>query len=116
MSYKGYEVGEGCADFVVAASLVVEVKAVQQLLGVHSAQVISYLKAGGYQLGLLLNFREAVMRRGVQRVVWSQSRLQSQHDAGHVKERQIAYCGLVVPGCDAPEAFEVMEEDLDAIA
>jgi len=116
VSYKGYQVGEGRADFVIAESLVVEVKAVQQLLGVHSAQVISYLKAGDYHLGLLLNFREAVMRHGVKRVVWNPSRLQNEHNAGHVKERQVAYRGLIVAGCDAPETFEAVEEDLDAIA
>ena len=60
--YEGREVGEGRADFVVGRALVVEIKAVQGLSDVHAAQVISYLKAGDFRLGLLLNFREAAMR------------------------------------------------------
>ena len=116
VSYKGYEVGEGRADFVVGESLVVEVKAVRQLMGAHSAQVISYLKAGSFHLGLLLNFRDAVMRRGVKRVIWSPLELEGEHRADHVQERQVAYRGLVIAGRDASEAFEGMEEDLDAIA
>jgi len=116
VSYKGCQVGEGRADFVVADSLVVEIKAVRQLLDVHSAQVISYLKAGDFRLGLLLNFREAIMRRGVRRVVWSRSQLDGEHGAGHVQEGHVAYCRLVVAGRDAAETFETVEEDLDAIA
>lgn len=114
--YKDREVGEGRADFVVGRALVVEIKAVQGLSDVHAAQVISYLKAGDFQLGLLLNFREAAMRRGVKRVVLSQTDLRSEHSAGYVKERQVAYGGLVVASGDPSKPFEVMEEDLDAIA
>jgi len=116
VSYKGHVVGEGRADFVVGESLVVEIKAVRQLTDVHTAQVISYLKAGDFHLGLLLNFREAVLRRGVKRVVWRPSCLQADHRATHVQERKVAYRGLVVAGCDAPETLEGVEEDLDAIA
>lgn len=114
--YKDREVGEGRADFVVGQTLVVEIKAVQALSDVHTAQVISYLKAGDFHLGLLLNFREASMQRGVKRVVWSQTGLRGEHSAGYVKERQVAYGGLVVSCRDAPKPFEVVEEDLDAIA
>jgi GxxExxY protein len=47
----------------------VELKAVEKLLPVHKAQVISYLKVSGCQLGLLINFDERTLREGVQRVV-----------------------------------------------
>lgn len=116
VTYKGYKIGRGYADFVIDEALVVEVKAVQQLLSVHSAQVISYLKAGGFHLGLLLNFRESVMRRGVKRVVWSRGYLEGEQRAAYVKERQVAYGGLVVARCNPPETFETVEEDLDAVA
>jgi GxxExxY protein len=70
--YKGQSVGFGRPDFIVDKLLVVEIKAVSQLATVHQAQVISYLKALGTELGLLLNFRGATMRSGVKRVVWGQ--------------------------------------------
>lgn len=69
VSYKGHHVGEGRADFVVISSLVVELKAADRLLPVHLAQVLSYLKATGCCLGLLINFHEALLRKGIKRVV-----------------------------------------------
>jgi len=67
--YKGQTVGEGRIDFLVDGRLVVELKAVEKLLPVHKAQVISYLKATGCQLGLLINFNENLLRNGIQRIV-----------------------------------------------
>jgi GxxExxY protein len=51
--------------------LIIELKAAEKLLPVHHAQVISYLKATGCRLGLLINFHESVLRLGVRRVVLS---------------------------------------------
>jgi len=116
VSYKGRPVGEGRADFIVDGALVVEIKASRILADAHSAQVISYLKAGGYPLGLLLNFREAVMRRGVKRVVWARPALKPQGKAGHVQECHVAYGGLVVPRCNSPKSFQAVKEDLHAIS
>lgn len=69
VSYKGHRIGEGRTDFVVEGSLIVELKAAERLLPVHQAQVLSYLKATGCQLGLLINFHEGLLRNGVKRVV-----------------------------------------------
>ena len=69
VNYKGRQVGQGKVDFVVGGKLIVELKAVDKLLPVHKAQVISYLKVSGCQLGLLINFDERTLREGVQRVV-----------------------------------------------
>ncbi len=69
--YKGHEVGSGVIDLLVGERLVVELKTVDMLLPVHSAQVISYLKAIRSQLGLLLNFKVPVMKDGTKRVVLS---------------------------------------------
>ena len=69
--YKGHLVGEGRIDLLVDDGLVVEVKAVETLLPVHRAQVVSYLRATGRPLGLLLNFRAAQMRDGIERVIWT---------------------------------------------
>jgi len=69
VTYKGRQVGQGKVDFLVGGMLVVELKAVEKLLPLHKAQVISYLKASGCQLGLLVNFDERTLREGIQRVV-----------------------------------------------
>lgn len=69
--YKGVQVGEGRIDLLVGGRLVVEIKTVDALIPVHRAQVISYLKALGQPLGLLLNFRAALLRDGLERVVYT---------------------------------------------
>jgi GxxExxY protein len=58
-------------DLVVGDSVVVEVKAVDQLLRLHEAQVLTYLKLSGLPLGLLLNFNVELMRNGIKRLVVS---------------------------------------------
>ncbi len=69
--YKGHPVGEGRVDLLVGGALIVELKAVEKLLPVHKAQVISYLKARGSTLALLINFNERLLKDGIQRVVLS---------------------------------------------
>jgi GxxExxY protein len=69
--YKGQSVGQSRLDLVVAGKLIVELKAVSQILPIHVAQVISYLKAFGQPLGLLINFQVPVLPAGVRRVVHS---------------------------------------------
>jgi GxxExxY protein len=64
-------VGGGRVDFLVAERLVVELKSVDRLAPVHKAQVISYLKASGARLALLINFNERLLKEGIQRVVLS---------------------------------------------
>ncbi len=71
VEYKGHEVGAGRIDVLVEGALVVEIKAVAELHPVHVAQVMSYLKASGCRLGLLLNFAVQSMKQGVRRVVLS---------------------------------------------
>jgi GxxExxY protein len=73
VAYKGYPIGEGKLDFFVKDSLVVELKAVEKILPIHQAQIMSYLKATGYRLGLLINFHERLLREGVRRVVLTPS-------------------------------------------
>jgi GxxExxY protein len=57
-------------DFLVAGAVVVEVKAVDALLPIHQAQILSYLKLGGWKLGLLINFHVHLLRDGIKRVVF----------------------------------------------
>ena len=56
VSYKGHLVGDYLADIVVEESVIVELKAVESLQKVHIAQILNYLKATGYKLGILVNF------------------------------------------------------------
>ncbi len=71
LDYKGHEVGESRLDFLVGGLLVVELKAVDALAPVHTSQVISYLKAVGSPLGLLINFNVPVLKGGIKRIVLS---------------------------------------------
>lgn len=56
VSYKGKEVGEYYADIAVEKLVIVELKAVDSLQKIHEAQLLNYLKATGYKIGLLVNF------------------------------------------------------------
>ena len=56
-------------DFIVADCLVVEVKAVEKLLPVHRAQLLSYIKLANLPLGLLINFKTAHLRDGICRQI-----------------------------------------------
>ena len=67
--YKGTELDCGYrVDFLVDGAVVVEIKAVDALAPIHSAQVLTYLKLGGWGLGLLLNFNVPVLREGIRRL------------------------------------------------
>ena len=67
--YKGFEIGEGRLDFLIDKELIVELKAVDSLSVIHTAQVISYLKATNLRLGLLINFKALRLKEGIKRVV-----------------------------------------------
>ena len=69
VSYKGNCVGETRLDILVGELLVVELKSVTELAPVHTAQVISYLKATSNKLGLLINFNVAVLKDGIKRII-----------------------------------------------
>jgi len=72
VGYKGKVVGEGRLDLLVGNSLVVELKAVDALTQIHSAQVVSYLKATRRPLGLLINFNVPLLKAGgIKRVIAS---------------------------------------------
>ena len=68
LDYKGERVPSFRMDFVVNGCVVVEIKAVEQLHPVHSAQVITYLKIGGYPAGLLINFNATTLKAGLKRL------------------------------------------------
>ena len=56
IAYKGHEVGDYFADIVVEGKIVLELKAVSSLEKIHEAQLLNYLKATGFKIGLLVYF------------------------------------------------------------
>ena len=62
--YNGYRI-----DLLVGDRVVVELKALEAILPVHRAQLLSYLRLGGFKLGYLLNFNVARLRDGIVRLV-----------------------------------------------
>ena len=70
ISYKGIATGGRYRiDLIVADEVLVELKSVERILGVHEAQLLTYLKLTGKHVGLLINFNVAVLHRGVLRRV-----------------------------------------------
>lgn len=70
VQYKGVHLESGLRmDFVVAEKVVVELKAIAGLLPIHEAQLITYLKLSGCKVGLLINFNEVLLKRGIVRRV-----------------------------------------------
>jgi GxxExxY protein len=68
--YDGLNLEEGLRlDMLVEETLVLELKAVEEILPVHLAQILTYLKLSGRRLGLLINFNVARIKDGIKRVV-----------------------------------------------
>jgi GxxExxY protein len=57
------------ADLVIDETMIVEIKSVEALCPVHEAQVLTYLRLGGYRSGLLLNFNTLRLKDGMRRFV-----------------------------------------------
>jgi GxxExxY protein len=56
-------------DLLVEDAVIVEIKAVDRLAPIHQAQLLSYLKLSGHNVGLLINFNVKVLKDGIRRVV-----------------------------------------------
>jgi GxxExxY protein len=56
-------------DLLVENKVVIELKTVEAINEVHEAQLLTYLKFGGYKLGLILNFKVMLMKHGIRRFV-----------------------------------------------
>jgi len=56
-------------DILVDSKVVIEIKSVEALNDVHLAQTLTYMKLGGYKLGLLINFNVYLLKDGIKRVV-----------------------------------------------
>jgi len=67
--YDGIRLDAGLRlDLLIESCLIVELKAVETLLPVHKAQVLTYLKLTGHRLGLLINFNVPLIRDGIKRI------------------------------------------------
>lgn len=70
LTFKGARIDCGYRlDFIVGGCLIVEVKAVESLQPIHTAQLLTYLRLMDQRLGLLLNFNVALLKHGIRRVV-----------------------------------------------
>jgi GxxExxY protein len=70
LEYKGVKLECGYRlDFLVAEKVLVEVKAIESLLPIHQAQLLTYMKLAGCQVGLLINFHVPVLKNGIKRMV-----------------------------------------------
>lgn len=68
--YKGQQIDAGYRiDLLISNQLVIELKAVERLLPIHTAQLLTYLKLSGIKKGLLINFNVPRLGDGVKRLV-----------------------------------------------
>lgn len=68
--YDGVAIEAGYRiDMIVQDSVVVELKAIEKILPIHQAQLLTYLKLSGIKVGLLINFNEVLLKQGINRLV-----------------------------------------------
>ena len=71
VEYKGVKLDCGYrADIVIDGTILVEIKAIDSLLPIHDAQLLSCLKLGGWKIGLLINFNVEMLKKGLRRRVF----------------------------------------------
>ncbi len=68
--YKEVKLEQGYRiDLLVENTVVIEIKCVEKLAPVHTAQVLTYMKLGKHKIGLLLNFHSRVLKDGIKRYI-----------------------------------------------
>ena len=68
--YKEVKLDHGYRiDLLVENKVVIEIKTVEELNDIHTAQVLTYLKLGNYKLGLLLNFHVSLLKNEIKRII-----------------------------------------------
>lgn len=68
VKYDGIEIGEHRLDLLVENTVVIELKSVERFDPLFQAQLLSYLKLGGYPVGLLINFNARMLKNGIKRM------------------------------------------------
>ena len=70
MNYKGTLLDCGYrVDLLIDGQLLIELKSVEKILPIHEAQLLTYLRLGGWKVGLLINFNVKVLKDGIVRRV-----------------------------------------------
>ena len=70
LEYKGIRCECGYRlDLLIARAVVVEVKSVEELVPIHEAQLLTYLRLGGWKVGLLINFNVPILKNGIRRKI-----------------------------------------------
>lgn len=70
INYKGMKIDCSYrADFVVEDRVILELKSVGNILDIHKAQLLTYLKISNKQIGFLINFNETLLKKGITRMV-----------------------------------------------
>ena len=67
LTYEGVNIGSDKVDFEIEGKVLVELKEVSELSDIHRAQLISYLRAAGLRIGLLINFAQVKLQ--IKRVI-----------------------------------------------
>jgi len=67
--YKGVRLGYHRIDLIIEDAIIIEIKAVDRVDKVFHAQLLSYLKITGKKVGLLINFNESTLQRGIKRMI-----------------------------------------------
>jgi GxxExxY protein len=68
--YKGLQLDCGYRlDVVVQRELIIEIKAVEQLMPIHDAQILTYLRLSGHKVALLINFNKVLLKDGIRRFI-----------------------------------------------
>ena len=71
VNYKGQVIGEYRLDLIVEDTVIVEIKSVERFDPIFEAQVLTYLRVTGKEIGLLMNFNSRLLRDGIKRYVLS---------------------------------------------
>lgn len=70
VEWKGIKLEQGFrADIIVENKVIVELKSIEEIAPVHSKTLLTYLRVTGFKLGILINFKEALIKNGIRRVV-----------------------------------------------
>lgn len=68
ITYRGQPIGEYRPDLVIEDAVVVEIKSVERLIGLHQAQLLAYMRVLNVPVGLLLNFNGETLTSGIKRL------------------------------------------------
>ena len=110
--YKGIKLESAYRmDLLVEDTVVVEIKATEETPAIYSAQVLTYLKAAGLRVGLLMNFNVPVLKKGLKRIVNHYAGPAPTHDA-ETRRRGVEpnLAASPAPRNSAPSAREVRED------